>query len=133
MGDLFTAIILGHLVGDYVLQNDWMALNKVKWNDEGWLAAFVHCICYSTAVTTSLLLCGFKHIGYANTFELIWLVTFMSHFPIDKVSLAKYWMRFYGHSTDVTKNPFTPLVYVVIDNTMHLIIMMVAFSKLLVK
>lgn len=37
--DTLVLAIIGHLVGDYLLQNDWMALNKKKAGHLGALAA----------------------------------------------------------------------------------------------
>jgi hypothetical protein len=44
-GDLTTAII-GHLVGDYLAQNDWMALNK----KQSTLHCGVHCAVWAASV-----------------------------------------------------------------------------------
>jgi len=43
-------MLLGHLVGDYLLQNNWMALGKSKYNGMGWLTCTVHCVLYTLAV-----------------------------------------------------------------------------------
>src|SRR6056297_3501264 len=75
-------MLLGHLVGDYLLQNDWMALNKTKNNITGWVAAIVHCLIYTLAVTVLMW-----------EFNIYWIIAvFFSHFFIDKFSLAKYYL-----------------------------------------
>lgn len=139
-------LVLGHLVGDYLLQNEWMALNKSKNSLKGWMAALVHCILYTLAV------CLFMW-----NFDLIWiLVVFMSHFPIDKFSLAeKYLKHIKGKSLkdfvnkdykppyhfeiipemklnryNVLEGSFSAVVYTVTDNTMHLILMWGAYNLL---
>ncbi len=38
--------LVGHLVGDYLVQNDWMALNKKK----SMLPCLVHCAIWATCV-----------------------------------------------------------------------------------
>ena len=40
-------MLIGHLVGDYLLQNDWMAENKAKHKGLGWLTCAVHCLLYT--------------------------------------------------------------------------------------
>jgi hypothetical protein len=69
----FTSVILGHLLGDYLLQNVWMATTKSKKGMQGWLAATVHCVIYSAAVS---LLCW-------HASPLFFGLVFLSHFPVD--------------------------------------------------
>ena len=47
---MFVDAIVGHLIGDYLLQNDWMAMNKKKSGENGWTACWVHCSLYTLAV-----------------------------------------------------------------------------------
>lgn len=42
MIELFVWIVLCHLIGDYVLQSDYLAMNKGK----DWYVLFVHCALY---------------------------------------------------------------------------------------
>jgi hypothetical protein len=77
---------IGHLIGDYLLQNDWQAMNKKSWSLRGWAACLVHCLLYTLAV----LLCT----GWWR-WDLIILV-FMSHFPIDKTYVVAWYMMKVG-------------------------------------
>lgn len=134
-------LLLGHLAGDYLLQNEFMAMNKSKNTWIGWLAAFIHCILYTFAVCL-----------FTWNFQLIWIIAvFLSHFPIDKFGLADKYMRYIKRSglkdyinhvvegmtpRDVLDNPmyftgeqynnltggFRAVVYTITDNTMHLIL-----------
>ena len=63
-----------HLTGDYLLQRDWMALNKIK-NSR---AAATHAFVYSLPF---LLL--------QPSWEA-WFVIFFTHFLIDRFAIAKY-------------------------------------------
>lgn len=45
-------LLLGHLVGDYLLQTSWMAVNKSKKTLQGWMAAIVHSVIYTLSVCT---------------------------------------------------------------------------------
>jgi hypothetical protein len=109
--------ILCHLVGDYIFQT----YNMAKWKVRSWWFATYHAITY-TAV--------FALITRSVT---ALLVIFVTHAIIDRYSLAKYVMKFKGSSPNdtytyedgfeypiYTGNMF--LVYVVTDNTLHLII-----------
>lgn len=139
-------MLLGHLVGDYLLQNHWLAMNKTKNSFQGWGAAVIHCLIYTLAVTTIMW-----------NFDWIWIVAvFASHFFIDKFGLAEYYMHYikgYGMKDFVEKNKmesiphephfnrpkkitslivleggFVALIYAVTDNTMHLVLMWGAYN-----
>lgn len=127
---LFEKILIGHLVGDYMLQNNWMAQRK----QAGFFPCFVHCSIYTIAVCT------------LTSFSLQWIATvFLSHFIVDRYSLADKWLKLikgrsctmyyeHGHKDVPLPDPienyirlragFTTLVYAVTDNTMHLIVML---------
>jgi hypothetical protein len=68
-----------HAVGDYILQSDWMALNKTKEH----APALVHALTYSLPF---LLLR--PSLG-------AWLAIFGTHFLIDRYRLARYivWLK----------------------------------------
>lgn len=104
--------LICHLVGDYVLQTDWMAKNKTS----SLFAALVH------------------SFFYALPFSLItgpsWalFVIFSTHIIIDHYRLAamvmrlKQWSwRHHGHSS-ATSSDINLMLLIVIDNTIHLTI-----------
>lgn len=131
------ALLIGHGIGDFLLQNQWMAMNK---SGNTW-KCLVHCTLYTLAVV--LMTWPFVH-GIAWT-----LLVFASHFPIDRWSLADKWLRLIrgrnlgefvkqGHK-DIPLMPFgeeknywalraafAGVVYTVADNTMHLALMYAA-------
>jgi len=133
-------MLLGHLVGDYLLQNEWMAMNKSKNTWIGWSAALLHCVIYTWTICI-----------FMQNFDLIWWVAvFLSHFPIDKFALGEKYMRLKGSSLrsyidrinhptfndyvdkhtgeDMLTGGFRAVVYAVTDNTMHLLLMYIAFQ-----
>ncbi len=135
-------MLLGHLAGDYLLQTEWMALNKSKNTKTGWLAALIHCLLYTFAV------CVFMW-----NFQLIWIVVvFLTHFPIDKFALAEKYMHYFKgkgmkdfvkkdelkhglhvpkyNRYDMLEGGFTSVVYTITDNSMHLILMWGAYKIL---
>jgi hypothetical protein len=67
--------LIAHLLGDYVLQSDWMAQEKTK----RWGVAVVHAIVYSLPF---LLLCSPSPAALA--------VMVLTHAIIDRLRLAKY-------------------------------------------
>lgn len=105
--------LLFHFIGDYLLQNDWMASNKTKSS----FAAFIHALTYSALFAL-----------ITNLEE--WLVIFGTHFLIDRFRLAVYWIKLvnwnwksknYGYSDD--KPAFLSIwLLIIIDNTFHILI-----------
>lgn len=75
-------LLILHLIGDFVLQNDWMAEHKTKFTREGFLACFVHCLVYSAPFYS-------LNFSVEHTF-----LVFITHFIIDKFRLAYYWCEF---------------------------------------
>lgn len=130
---MFERILLGHLVGDYLLQNQWMALSKSKNTWNGWFAAFIHCALYTLAVCL-----------FMQNFDWLWIVVvFNSHFWIDKFALAEKYKRIIGSSMlkefvhrmrpminrrEIVEGGFAALTYTVTDNTMHLLLMWSAYQ-----
>lgn len=131
MDDLFARLILGHAVGDYLFQNNKMALRKNMKGGEGHLWCTVHVLIYSVCV------CLF--LWKAN--PLVFGVVFLSHWPIDRYSLGLKWSEFYGSISwrkvyEEKKEgwpaqlAFAAPVYIAVDNTMHMILMWVALRAL---
>ena len=111
--------LIAHLLGDYVLQNQWMAAEKVK----RWLPAIVHAIFYT--------------IPFAAFFGLPYALIpiCLTHLVIDRYRLAGYWCRFWGIGQDgwlpkklglVLTGDAPPFLgvwlLILVDNTLHLII-----------
>ena len=136
-GDLIFRMLLGHIVGDYFLQNNWMALSKGKHNGLGWTTCLVHCLLYTLAVCT-LMWC----------FNPIWIViVFLSHFIIDKFGIPeKYLQLIRGRSLEVFQKQndpydahiglragFNVYVYITVDNGMHLLLMYFGYLLFIAK
>ena len=136
-------MLFGHLVGDFLLQNKWMAISK---SHSSW-RCLVHCVIYTASVC---LLMGLWNPAWVA-------MVFLSHYPIDRWSLGDVWLELInGRSLkdfvlkgkeevpreilfagqDVWENyiilrgGFTALVYAIVDNTMHLGIMYYGYQAL---
>ena len=112
---MFEQLIL-HAVGDYLIQNDWMALNKKKRSWKGELACQVHCITYSLPF---LLVGSWWSV----------LAIYASHYLFDRTKIVDWFLatrngvghiRNFGFS-DKRPFPVVFFVYVVVDNTFHVI------------
>lgn len=103
-------IFLGHCLGDFILQNDWMAAKKTKYT----LPCLVHCLFY----TLGMFLVLWPHFSLP---WLFYLIVFATHFPIDRFRLARRMMTWTGQE-NFASGPFAPWSVIIVDNTMHLLI-----------
>jgi hypothetical protein len=95
-----------HLIGDYVLQNDWMATHKSKSD----LACAVHVLVYSAPFF-------FLVDHYSG-----WLIILFSHFLIDRYRLAYYWVSSPWYAGKTEKPAYISVwVMIIVDNTFHLL------------
>jgi hypothetical protein len=137
MENVFIMLLFGHLIGDYFVQNNWMAQNKKAPTLKGAAACILHCSLYTSMVYMFLVTI---HI-YLNLIAIS--LIFLSHYILDRYNLLDYWCRFYGIRTwksEITINntiqfkrlanlqdtiniSFGTFVSIVQDNALHLIMM----------
>ena len=101
---LFLAF-LGHLVGDYIFQTDWMAANKKQQT----LPCLIHCLIWAACVTI-----------FAGWGWLPFLLLFTFHFIQDRTYIVRSWMKLIGQEGFAT-GPYAPWSTVIVDNTFHLL------------
>ncbi len=111
--NIFTWLLLGHLIGDWLLQNDWMARGKKT--SFFALPGLTHFLTYTISVVAMLWLAIGDTLSPPH-YILAFLLLFVSHWIIDGTDVVGIWMRF-SHQTDV------PMVRVMVDQTFHLIIL----------
>lgn len=133
--DFTFRLLMGHLTGDYLFQNNWMALNKKK----DFLAAIAHCYFYTICVGI-FIYPELVRIAGKEKYVIIFLL-FLSHYVIDAFALIDKWLHLIGGrsyanaekyckiNTDLAlqqyMRSYTSLVQTVADNTVHLLIMYV--------
>lgn len=81
--EILTALIVGHFLGDFILQSNWMALNKSK----SFIALAAHVAAYSLGLGAVMFLCfwawaAFPEWQYRNLWRFI-VVNGVLHFLID--------------------------------------------------
>lgn len=115
--NLELALILGflaHLVGDYIIQNDWMALNKKN----SWWPCFVHCATYA--------LCFYPLVGLSVPLLLI----FWTHYIIDRHKMVDWFLAARNNVWHIRNFGFneerpvfiTIWLYIITDNIFHILI-----------
>ena len=102
-------VLLAHLVGDYLLQNSWMAVNKSKSSFVCLLHCLIHVACFALMTPAGPL--ALAVIG-------------VTHFLLDCFSLAQ---RFWGPAINFGQPDDSPAwlsvwVGIIRDNTLHLLI-----------
>lgn len=112
------SIILGilfHFIGDYLLQNDWMAQSKTR----SWEPAIIHA--------------GIYTIPFVYVCDGKWIfIILATHYLIDRYRLATYWIRLVNWNWDFSVNncgykadkPAWMAVWlmIIIDNVWHILI-----------
>lgn len=126
--DILASLILAHLVGDYLLQNDKMAALKVhpahnpayskgepytEWQSFKW--CFLHCALYTGSV---VFFSAFSTMGIPHWSLLQFC--FIAHLLIDHFRLAPKFMRLVGQEKFAT-GVCAPWSVFVVDNTFHLL------------
>lgn len=108
--------LLLHGIGDYLIQNDWMALNKKKPSWAGWLACQVHCLTYAApfALIASPKAC---------------VVIYATHFMIDRWKMVDWFLAARNGVRHIKNFGFgeerpvlvTLWLYIITDNIFHLL------------
>jgi len=98
--------IYAHLIGDYVIQNDWMALGK---RNKSWIC-LVH-------VLTYLIPFAFCHFEWWQI-----MVIGAQHFIQDRTNVVAWLMKLKG-SEAFTKPPCGPWSVIITDNIPHVLFM----------
>ncbi|MDD1753210.1 MAG: DUF3307 domain-containing protein [Methanotrichaceae archaeon] len=119
---MFLSLLAGHIIGDYFLQTEKMATKKTSSNF--WAAS--HSLVY--AVTICVTVGVFNKNIYMSSISLFvasLIVVFLSHYPIDRYRVAWRIMEFKGmpNINVPIEAAFAAIIYVIIDNSMHLAIM----------
>ena len=109
----FMALMLAHLVGDWMIQTEYQALNKAKghWCND---ALCAHCIGYTLCFVPVFLL-------YSLNWWWLALI-FGSHMFLDRRWPVIWWIRVVKRTSDETISKLFWLV-VAVDQIMHLLIL----------
>lgn len=102
----FIGAMVGNLMGDYLFQNDWMALNKKK--------STFHCLVHCTIWTACVLLCS----GWFHWLPA--LVLFAEHFLQDRTTIINWYMRKIGQHQFAT-GICAPWSVIFVDNVWHIV------------
>jgi hypothetical protein len=108
-----------HLIGDYVTQSDWMAQNKTKHN---WVAV-LHAGVYTSIIWLMLMPQFWYSQETAAVFGLKLLIVLITHYLMDRYSLAKRWMQRDVVDQKGFAEHLKPWSTIIVDNTGHLLVL----------
>jgi hypothetical protein len=96
--------IFAHLIGDYLLQNDWMALNKKNKS--------FNCLMHVLTYCLPFLLCALAP----------WQIVLIGiqHFIQDRTNLVVWLMKIKG-SGQFASGPCSPWSIIITDNILHVL------------
>jgi hypothetical protein len=119
--DTFNWLFVGHLIADWMLQTDWIARNKQR----SWFnyAVLVHCTVYTVVLVGTLWLSR-RGDARLTPYAAFTAIIFLSHWIIDAGNLARGWMR------TLRQSPL-PFVRLMVDQTMHVVVLVVLVEWLL--
>lgn len=147
IGEILFLMLLGHCIGDYLFQTSWMAFNKKVKSKAGLTACVTHCIVYTSIVFATMFMSTKFLITVINQnileFISIFILIFFSHFLLDRYHFVNWWTKtmgirswdshIYKHKAQLSTNEsinltFGTFVYIMIDNTMHILLMYLIFK-----
>lgn len=108
--------LLLHGLGDFIIQNDWMALNKKKLSWKGELACQIHCITYALPFL------------FITSWVAV-LFIYAAHYVIDRSRIIDWFIACRNGKFNIKnfgfgeERPFviTFWLYIITDNLFHLI------------
>lgn len=106
MVNLFSFLLVGHLVGDFLFQTSWMALNK----DKQFTPLLVHSLIYT--VTVALFALPAEGLSIAAM-----ALVFLGHLVIDRRLLVDFWLK------NILRSPDLPWLKIVQDQVWHVLIL----------
>lgn len=109
----FDFLLIGHLIGDFLLQSSWMAKHKAT----KWLPLLAHVVVYTIVVGIFGMMSGGLSVA---AIALI----IVSHIVLDKRSFVSFWVR----NIQTAKGPEQAWLCIMADQIFHIIILAIAIA-----
>lgn len=104
--NVFCWLLVGHLVGDFLLQTRWMADNKAR----QLTPLLVHALVYTGAVA------AFAYLGGGLSLLAI-LAVLLSHVIIDRRNFTCFWVKHINKADDLL------WMKIVVDQVWHILVL----------
>lgn len=105
----FDALLVGHLIGDFLLQTRWMATQKA----DRWIPLVTHAAVYTAVVVSFAALYGGIHLW-------AWALIFVSHVALDQRTFVRWWAQRIQGILPESRDAW---VAVMADQTFHVIVL----------
>jgi hypothetical protein len=106
---MLTWLFAGHMVGDYLLQNRWMAIKKAQ----GLMPLLVHSFVYTLSIAL------FEFMGGRIKIPGL-IIIFIAHVVLDQRAFVKWWAK------KITQSDSVPWLVVMLDQSWHIVVLAVA-------
>jgi len=109
----FDILLLAHLIGDYMLQTEWMA----KYKAQRWIPLLTHCVVYTVVIACM----AYWFIPGGLSLWAI-LFVFVTHVLLDRRTFVYIWYRKIMRVTE----DGSKWLMIICDQTFHLIVLALA-------
>lgn len=106
--------LLAHFIGDYLFQNDWMAVGKKK-------SSFI-CTVHVTLYMIPFLFTGITPLQFS--------LIYIQHWLQDRTKFIAWWCRTTGEFQNELKTHALPWGHFIVDNVFHVIWMWIVITYL---
>ncbi|MDF9408619.1 MAG: hypothetical protein A4E52_02163 [Pelotomaculum sp. PtaB.Bin013] len=103
--NMFSWMLVGHMVGDFLLQTGWMAKKTINIT-----SLLTHCLVYTLTIYIAVLPAG------GLSLKAI-IVIFASHIVLDHRKFVLFWVRRVNNAESL------PWMNIVIDQCFHLLVL----------
>ncbi|ALS80050.1 hypothetical protein AUO94_16110 [Planococcus kocurii] len=109
----FDVLLLGHLIGDFLLQTSWMA----KYKATKWLPLFTHVSVYTAVIAVFGMLSGGLSLPALA-------IVFVGHLVLDRKTFVMFWVE----RIQTAKGPEKVWLSIVADQIFHVILLAIAIA-----
>lgn len=110
---MFDYLLLGHLIGDFLLQTSWMAKHKAT----KWLPLIAHVTVYTAVIALFGSLAG----GLSPAAIIL---IFISHVMLDRRRFVQFWVK----RIQMTTGPESRWLTIMADQIFHLLFLALAIA-----
>lgn len=108
----FSVLVIGHLIGDFLFQTNWIA----KYKATRWFTLIVHVFIYTTVITI------LDWLTFHSLSILGILLLFVTHLIIDRQTAVRWWMKYIMR----TDPDLVLWLRIVVDQIFHVIVLAAA-------